>query len=246
MLRLGVRNFIASAACALAAAATMSASADGPTVTLGVNVNGNSVANQGLNGSGTNLSDVFNYQGNLLSEDGGWLLSWNFNASNQSNGGLQAFTAGNYVIQNLSAEAITFELTVSLPTALLGSTVYGGSVSGGLTTTGPGGISSNGQFPVWSGSTGGLGVASLFNSPFSVLRTEAGSSSLGFESFGNPIPSLPGPDLGSDLSIKLSFVLEANSSASFTSVFVARVPAPGAVALMGLAGLAGLGRRRRA
>ncbi len=247
MLRLGTRAFFASAACALAAA-TMSASADGPTVTLGVTADGNGQS-QGLSGSATNLASVFNYQGNLLDGNGGWLLSWNFNASNNQavTGGVQAFTAGNYVIQNLSANAIVFEISVSLPTALLGSTVYGGSVSGGLTTTGPGGISSNDQLPAWVGSTGASTIASLFNSPgFGATRTDPGSSSLGFESFGNPIPSLAGPDLGSDLKVTLQFVLEANSSASFTSVFVARVPAPGAMALLGVAGLAGIGRRRRA
>lgn len=245
MLRLGARTLIASAACALAAAATMSASADGPTVTLGVVADGNG-QNQGLSGTATNLPDVFNYQGNLLDGGGGWLLSWNFNASNQANGGTQAFTAGNYVIQNLSANAITFELTVSLPVALLGPTVYGGSVSGGLTTTGPGGIHNNGEIPAWMGITGNNTIASLFNSPWGATVGDAGSTSLGFESFGDPIPSLPGPDLGSDLKIKLSFIIDANSSASFTSVFVARIPAPGAMALAGLAGLAGIGRRRRA
>jgi hypothetical protein len=225
----------------------MSASADGPTVTLGVTADGNPQS-QGLSGTATNLPDVFNYSGNLLDGGGSWLLSWNFNASNSANGGTQAFTAGNYVIQNLSANAITFELTVSLPVALLGPTVYGGSVSGGLTTSGPGGIHNNGDTPAWMGMTDNTTIASLFNSPWggSIANPAGGSLDLGFESFGNPIPSLPGPDLGSDLKIKLSFVIDANSSASFTSVFVARIPAPGAMALLGAAGLAGIGRRRRA
>lgn len=245
MLRLGIRKFTASAAIALAAAATMSAMADGPAVTLDVVADGNA-QNQALVGSATNLPDVFNYSGNLLDGGGAWVVSWNFNASNNANGGTQAFTAGNYVIQNLSAQAIEFELTVMLPTALLGSTVYGGSVSGGLTTTGPGGISNLNGLPAWVGSSGASTIASLFNFPWGETRPDAGSSSLGFESFGNPIPSLAGPDLGSDLSIKLQFVLEANSSASFTSVFVAQIPAPGAMALLGLAGLTGISRRRRA
>lgn len=239
----GLRVFIASAACALAAAATMTAAADGPTVTLGITADGNAQS-QNLIGSSTATPDVFNYQGSVIDGAGAWTLGWNFNASNNQ-GGNKAFTAGNYVIQNLSANAIQFDLTVSLPTALLGSTVYGGSVSGGLTTSGPGFISSL-QSPLWIGSTGGFDIGTLFNAPFQVSRTEAGSSQLGSDSFGNPIPSLPGPDLGADLKITFSFLLGANSSASFTSVFVAQVPAPGAAGLLGLAGFVARGRRRRA
>lgn len=242
MIRCGVRGLLATAA--LAAATTMSASADGPIVTLGVVADGNGQSSN-LNGAATADPVVFNYQGSLLDAGGDWLLSWNFNASNNANGGTQAFTAGNYVIQNLSAQAIAFEFTVTLPTALLGTTLYGGSVSGGLTTSGPGFISDDGG-PLWSGSTGANTIATLLNDPFSVVRANAGSSSLGFESFGEPIPSLPGPDLGADLSIKLKFILGANSSASFTSVFVAAVPGPGAMALLGIGSLLAGGRRRRA
>jgi uncharacterized protein (TIGR03382 family) len=243
MLRNGLRGSIATAACALAAAATMSATADGPAVTLGITADGNA-QNENLIGSSTATPDVFNYQGTVLDGAGAWTLGWNFNASNNQ-GGTKAFTAGNYVIQNLSDHAIQFDLVVTLPVALVGSTVYGGSVSGGLTTTGAGFISSL-QSPLWTGSTGGFDIGTLFNAPFQVSRSEAGSSSLGADSFGSPIPSMPGPNLASDLRITFSFLLGANSSASFTSVFVAQIPAPGAAALLGLAGLAGLGRRRRA
>jgi len=228
----------------LAAAATSFASADGPSVTLDVTVDGSN-QNFGLVGSPTNLASVFNYQGSLLDGGGAWVLNWDFNASNSSNGGTQAFTAGNYVIQNLSASAIEVELKVSLPVALLGSTVYGGSVSGGLTTSGPGFISIVGDGPMWAGSTGASLVSSLFNS-VNIVRNAPGSNSLGAESFGDPIPSFAGPNLGSDLSVTLHFLLGANSSTSFTSVFVAMVPAPGAFALLGLSGLTAFGRRRRA
>lgn len=242
MIRCGVRGILATAA--LAAASTMTALGDGPTVTLGVTADGNSQSS-GLSGSATADPVVFNYQGSLLGGSGDWLLSWNFNASNNANGGTQAFTAGNYVIQNLSANAISFEFTVSLPTALLGPTLYGGSVSGGLTTSGPGFITDD-DTPLWTGSSGSNTIATLFGNPFSVVRADPGSSSLGFESFGEPIPSLAGPDLGADLAIKVRFILGANSSASFTSVFVAAVPGPGAFALLGLGGLVAGGRRRRA
>ena len=129
MLRNGLRGFIATAACAFAAAATMSAAADGPTVTLGITADGSNQT-QNLIGSSTATPDVFNYQGNVIDGAGAWTLGWNFNASNNQ-GGNKAFTAGNYVIQNLSDHSIVFNLTVSLPVALLGSTLYGGSVSGG-------------------------------------------------------------------------------------------------------------------
>lgn len=242
MFRLGVRGSLASAACALAAFATTLAAADGPAVTLDVTVNG-SAQSQNLSGTATSFPSVYNYQGSLLDGGGNWLLNWDFNASNSANAGVQAFTAGNYVIQNLSAEALEFELTVTLPVALVGPTLYGGSVSGGLTTSGPGFITDLGG-PVWTAAIGNVTVETLFDT-LNVVRPDPGSSSLGFESFGNPIPSLPGPDIGENISVTLKFLLGANSSASFTSVFVARVPAPGAFALLGLSGLASLGRRRR-
>jgi hypothetical protein len=243
MLRFGVRGSIASAACVLASVATSIAAADGPAVTLDVTVDASSQS-QGLIGTATNLPNVFNYQGSLLDGGGGWVLSWDFNASDSTNGGTQAFTAGNYVIQNLSANTIAVELTVTLPIALVGSALYGGSVSGGLTTSGPGFISDDGA-PLWSGSTGASLIATMFDNPFNVTRTEAGSSSLGSDSFGNPIPSANGPDLGPNISVTLKFLLGANSSASFTSVLVAAIPTPGALALLGLGGLTAFGRRRR-
>jgi hypothetical protein len=244
MLRLGVRASIASVACALASLVTGLAAADGPLVTLGVNVDGNQQGGV-LNGSATNLPSVFNYQGSLLDGGGAWVLSWDFNASDSTNNlGTQAFTAGNYVIQNLSGSTIAVSLTISLPLALAGAALYGGSVSGGLTTSGPGFISDNGS-PLWEGRTGGSLIDSLFDNPFLVAQADPGSSSLGAESFGNPIPSAPGPVLGADLSVTLKFLLGANSSASFTSVLVAQIPAPGALALLGLGGMTAFGGRRR-
>jgi hypothetical protein len=243
MLRFGARRSIATAAL-LASIATGIAAADGPAVVLDVTVDASSQS-QNLNGTATNLPNVFNYQGSLLDAGGAWLLSWDFNASDATNAGTKAFTAGNYVIQNLSANTIAVELTVTLPIALVGSALYGGSVSGGLTTSGPGFISDNGS-PLWSGRTGGNLIDSLFDNPFLVARADAGSSSLGFESFGDPIPSAPGPAIGSDISVTLKFLLGANSSASFTSVLVAAIPTPGALALLGLGGLTAFGRRRRA
>jgi hypothetical protein len=43
----------------------------------------------------------------------------------------------------------------------------------------------------------------------------------------------------------MRFTLSAGASASFTSVLVGTVPAPGAAALLGLGGLLMNGRRRR-
>jgi MYXO-CTERM domain-containing protein len=243
MLRFGVRGSIATAACLLASVATSMAAADGPAVTLDVTVDASSQS-LGLIGTATNLPNVFNYQGSLLDAGGAWLLSWDFNASDSTNAGTKAFTAGNYVIQNLSTDTIAVELTVTLPIALVGSALYGGSVSGGLTTSGPGFISDDGT-ALWSASTGAALIDTLFNAPFNVARADAGSSSLGFESFGDPIPSAPGPDFGADISVTLKFLLGANSSASFTSVLVAAIPTPGALALLGLGGLTAFSRRRR-
>ena len=146
---------------------------------------------------------------------------------------------------NLSGSTVVFDLVLAMPIAFTGPGLYGGSVSASLTTQGSGSFLDAGGAPVWTATTGGQTIATMLNGPISVSRATAGSSSVGSDSFGQPIPGMPGPEFASDLSVRLRFTLTAGASASFTSVVVGQVPAPGAAILLGLAGLATPGRRRR-
>jgi hypothetical protein len=71
------------------------------------------------------------------------------------------------------------------------------------------------------------------------------SQTIGPDSFGSPIPSLPYGAVSQNIAIRLAFTLTAGDSASFTSLFVV-VPAPGAMAVAALGLIAGRGRRRSA
>jgi hypothetical protein len=235
-----------AAACAAIGATVSTALAGGPAISLLMSANGQSAA-LSLTGNPTSTPDVFNYAGSAAAESGGWIAAWNFNAANAgTDEGLDhAFTAGNFVVVNTSNSTVAFDFVVSMPIAFTGPGLYGGSVSASLTTQGAGSFLDVGGAPVWTATTGGQAIATLLGGPVAVSRTTAGSSSVGSDSFGEPIPSMPGPNFAGDLTIRLQFTLTAGASASFTSVLVGQVPAPGAAVLLGLAGLVGPGRRRR-
>jgi hypothetical protein len=185
---------------------------------------------------------VFNY---AQTEFGpGYTVGWDINAK----GFDQPFISGNLVVSNQSLVTQTFQFTVNLPlsVAVLPASLMGGSVAGGLTTpVGGGTLAPLGNTPIWEAFIDGSSVASLLSSGASFTKGEAGSVAIGPEAFGQPIPSMPGPPIIDTMAITLSFSLTAGSQASFTSVFTAvLIPAPGAFALLGLAGFVGRGRRR--
>jgi MYXO-CTERM domain-containing protein len=195
-----------------------------------------------FNPNGTDVGGgVSNYQGKLF--DIGYTLSWDLNAK------ADPFVSGNIVVVNTGFVTQTYSLTILLPItpAITPSSLIGGSIAGSLTTDDDGGtLSSVGNAPIWEALIDGAVVASLLNSPFSVSNPGFGSTGIGPADFGTPIPSLGGPQALSTIGIRLTFSLTPGDQASFSSVFVVQpVPAPAALALLGLAGLAG-GRRRRA
>lgn len=241
---MATRN-IMTAACLAFGAISTNVLADGPVISMLLSANG-SATSLSLTGNATGTPNVFNYFGNA-SAPGTWLAGWNFNASNSSElGDLdRAFTSGNFIVTNTSSSSIVFDFVISMPISFTGPGVYGGSISAGLTTQGAGFFSDAGGAPIWSATTGGATIATMLDAPLTVTRTTTGSSTVGTGSFGQPVPSLPGPDFGTDLTVRLQFTLSAGASASFTSVMVGQVPAPGAAVLLGLGGFLASGRRRR-
>ena len=216
-----------------------SASADGPIVDLMVNG-----VSSSLLGDATAATNVYNYSGSLT--DTSWQLGYDFNASNQAD--MQtSFISGNFLVVNTSASAQDFEIVLTLPVLVTGSkmTVYGGSVAGSIVGDSDGGtFSTIGSFPVWAAASNGVAIADLLTAPISVSTNPFQTALIGSAAFGEPIPSAPGPNLAENLSITLRFNLGAGDSAAFTSILVAQVPAPGACALLGVAGLVARRRRR--
>lgn len=222
-------------------ALTTLASADGPAVTL--NINGGSST---LSGTATAAANIYNYSGSLSDAGGLWSFGYDFNASNMADF-QTSFVSGNFVLINAGSTARDFSITLTLPVMVSGAknTLYGGSVAGSMIADADGGtFSTLGTTPVWAASTNGASIANLLNAPVSVTASPFQAASIGSASFGEPIPSASGPNLSTNLAITFTFRLGAGDSAAFTSVLVAQVPAPGAVALLGVAGLVARRRRR--
>jgi uncharacterized protein (TIGR03382 family) len=85
-------------------------------------------------------------------------------------------------------------------------------------------------------------VQTLRNAPFSQVAGGGSTASISTTNFGVPA-FIGGPAAAVSLGIRNSFILSAEDSVTSSSTFII-TPAPGAVALGGLAGLVGLRRRR--
>ena len=148
-----------------------------------------------------------------------------------------------------------FTFSASLPiTQIINGTAMGGSISGSTTDAdgnGLGGISAPLGGSLYTAFVDGLSVATMYDDPSSWsyasngATTTVGPNAFGI-SAGTPIP---GPlDALVDIGIEFSIFLSAGDSVGLNGVFVLLadpIPAPGAFALMGMAGLAGVRRRRR-
>lgn len=191
-------------------------------------------------------SGGYNYQGAVSDPNGFWAVSYNLVADNDptsDNGNI--IVTGNVVVQNLTTLPAGYSFGILLPVAnaITPSSVIGGSAAFGLTTdSGGGSLTTTGNTPMWQAQIDNTTVHSLFNAPFSLVNSGLGSSNAS-ENFGTPIPSLGGPAVLNSIGILINFTLSGLDQASVTSTFVV-APAPGALALLGLAGFAGTRRRR--
>jgi hypothetical protein len=159
---------------------------------------------------------------------------------------------GVIAVQNIAFATQQFTMTVTLLTAPVGpSTLTGGSVAGGVTDNDGNGatLSTVAGNALYTALIDGVLHQTLFNDPttLTVVNPFDSADLTPPGSFGNPIPSLPGPAVASSIGIRYNFNLSGQDAASFTGVFVVEpIPEPGTAALfgIGLGGLALLGRRR--
>ena len=143
-----------------------------------------------------------------------------------------------------------FSVMIVLPIdPILEQTVIGGSVSGATTDfseDGEGGVSAPNDGAYYNAIVDGSVVRTLHDD-LNVGYDFAGDTALiPDEDFGLPGPSELGPAQAlNHIGIRIDFFLSAGDSIASTSFFVLEpLPAPGAIALLGVAGLLG-GRRRR-
>jgi len=236
-------RFVASLG-ALACAAT--AYADAPPLQLLVNTGGFGKSFS-LNPNSVSSGGVGSYMGSVDGGAGTWNFNYNFSAAS---GAEAAAQSGSFSISNLSGAERTYNIRLTLPTASSGTLtgLFNGSLSGTLITSGAGYMRSVTATAVWSALTDSITVGQLFASPMNITRTGSGATSMGSQGFGGSSPSTPAPLFGSTIAIEMNFVLSANATASFSSALGGAsvpIPAPGAFALIGGAGLLVQRRRRR-
>jgi MYXO-CTERM domain-containing protein len=140
-------------------------------------------------------------------------------------------------------EVFTVIADLPLLQTLLNPTVSG-DVEGSLADSNFDGFSllADDGTPIYQGSLDGVVQLSLMTNPFSFSAPAFGSAPFG--PFAGGGPGVPG-SYDTSIKIAITFELSDGDSVSFTANFSAKsTPAPGALALIGLAGLVG-GRRRR-
>lgn len=235
------------AAAVVACGVAASTYADAPPMTLNVTAGG--VGKQvSLNPNFVSGTGVGFYSGSVTGTASAWQVDYSFSAASAAQ---TASQSGSLLVKNLSSSELTFGIVLSLPidAAPQQTGLFNGSLSGSLTTTAQGGyLNSVSTLPIWMATVEGGSVASLFPAPVSISRSTGGSSSFGSQSFGGSQPSLPHALFGNSMAIVLNFRLSAGSTATFSSALGGLgvpVPAPGALALLAISGLVGVGRRRR-
>jgi hypothetical protein len=203
----------------------------------------------GLDGQFSWTNDGYNFAG---SDSGsGWAMQWNMLASGTASA---ESIVTSFTVINTGSTTETFYLHYQQ--AIMGDyatgSLVGGSIAGTFTDL-------NGDGVTVSALSGGSIYSALVDStnPLTdgtivgtLLDGQQGSAS-GFgsgnflsESFGN-VPSIPGangPAIDSNFGVLLAFDLSAGDTAAFTTSMAIATPAPGVLALFGIAGLS---RRRR-
>jgi MYXO-CTERM domain-containing protein len=195
-----------------------------------------------LTGSGLGAG-IYSYTETTTGEN--FEINWSFLVTdNGADGGFEIL-ASTLGVTNTGDTNSVFGLDILLPVDLgIGNAFYGGSLGGSITGGEFGGLLStvDGNTAIWTAMVDGTFLASLIDAPFELTSTAFGSADLEGASFGDPIPSLESAAAQESMSLHLDFVLGAGTTFAITSNYVAQVPAPAGLALLGVAGLA---RRRR-
>ncbi len=204
----------------------------------------------GIDGTTNWASDGYDFSGSGLGS--GWSINWDMLVGTESAQNI----IGNFTVINTSASTQTFYLfiTDSVATEYGAGSVVGGSIAGTYTDL-------NGNGVAVSAVDGGAIYSAFVDAteldPFngtvvgSLLGGSSGSAgtflsgTFGEAAFGEA-PSLPSEVIGGaaiNFGFMIEFTLSAGDSAGFTASMAIATPAPAALAVFGLGGLARTRRR---
>jgi uncharacterized protein (TIGR03382 family) len=223
---------------ALGAAFFAGLSADAaPIVNFAIDVHG---------ATGGNYSNVFSQGGPVVSGSdssttpGEWSIEWEFSADDDPEGGDGVSLNPVFTVQNTHTSNLQFSILVSMDVLPANATLYGAGATNNLLSLSGGDVtlSTTNEFgaglPIWSFLVDGSTFDTLFDAPHTLSTSATQSEHL--DSFG----ALGGTP--SSIGVRLVFDLAPGAEINFNGTFQ-YIPAPGALALLGLAGV--IGRRRR-
>jgi len=210
-------------------------------------IGGTSISVVSSAGTGTQSNTMAQVSPTSWAATGSWSapsasVSWTNNTFGWNSSTQSGFANGNIVVRNNTSAAQDFNVVINMGGTATGPLSVGGSLGGQFVngSTLLGSLTSVG--PLWEARADSNVVRSELNNalfvaqPFQVM-------SLGNFSFNNPFYEV---SVTSSVSLRFSMRLSAGGEASFTSTYAFQtVPAPGAVALVALAGAFGRRRRRR-
>ena len=241
----GVAAVIAAIAVA---GSTASAGFVSPQLSVAVAVSGDAPQSSTSTSGFRNADGTYLYDGSLTSTSGSsWFVNWNLTGSDTvAQPGSPSITT-NFAVGNTGDVARTFQILVTYeaPVQVAPDTGYAWrtTLSGVLASNNGGVASLVGLIPsMFQGQINGTGVVS--NNPSAASTTTASFFGTSVNDYVGPIPN--GPNIAT-IGYLMTFSLSAHSTAVFNGSWVGTVvpvPAPGAAALLGLAGLTARARRR--
>lgn len=212
----------------------------------------------GVTDNGNGTETWYGSTTNIYSpEQGGgeWSLDWNMTktSSTESGNGYELVTA-DLAITNLSPVRQEFWALVSLnlDNPIVGGSITNGSIStsvtdllgdahADITTINQGQFQDDPIYAAYVDGTGGAPAKTMFEAPFLLETNTAFDTEVNGDSFVGDA----GPASANSIHVWIKVELSAFDQANLIGTFeIAPVPAPGALALLGLAGLAGTRRRR--
>lgn len=236
---MGQNTITTAIAATLLASSAASAAISANAATISLSANGSA---QALNTNNTiDLGDGrFAHTG--LWASNGMHVQWSNLITSYSvvNGVETAYVSGGFTIKNNNTSTpLVLDLSVLMAGSMGAGATYAGSAGGqGVNFSfSPGSLGAVSGAPVWAGLVNGSQVGGAITStqtvnPFSL-------ASFAPQSFNGSAGSVT-----SGVGMRLRLSISAGMESSFSGAFSVSVPAPGALALAGAAGLLG-GRRRR-